>query len=184
MEKQYVLALGLEDKFAVFIDGTIKSLNYRNSGKEKILDIKPREDGYIRVQWREDGVLKRKYAHDMVWEAFNGSIPELHIVHHINHNRQDNRLDNLCLLSLSEHSSLHDKEQYEDRKENLHKCASKNNSKPVLQFSMDGELIAEYSSITEASKATGLHYSCIEYCCLGRPHHNSAGKCKWKFKLC
>lgn len=33
------------------------------------------------------------------------------VVHHINHNREDNRIENLRLMTRSDHQSLHRKEQ-------------------------------------------------------------------------
>lgn len=52
---------------------------------------------------------------------------------------------------------------------------------PVLQYK-DGVLIAEYLSIAEASKITGVNSSAISQCCGG--HIKSAGKFQWKYKRC
>ena len=41
------------------------------------------------------------------------------------------------------------------------------NTKPILQFSKNGELIAEYSSLTEASRQTGCSAPHICTCCKG-----------------
>lgn len=68
-------------------------------------------DGYIRI-----------YRPSHPWPRRNGSLPEhvavmeMHIgrriqcgecVHHRNHDRQDNRLENLELLTMSEHTRMH-----------------------------------------------------------------------------
>jgi hypothetical protein len=50
--------------------------------------------------------------------------------------------------------------------------------KNVVQLSMDGEFIAEYSSIKEAKDATGI--TNISNCCRG--YYQSAGGFKWKYK--
>jgi group I intron endonuclease len=43
--------------------------------------------------------------------------------------------------------------------------------KPVLQYDLDGNFIAEYSSAREAEKTTGIGYKMISRVCLGeRPH--------------
>ena len=52
--------------------------------------------------------------------------------------------------------------------------------KAVLQFSKDGELIAEYSSIHEAERNTGCNNSHICSCCKG--NRKSAGGFIWKYK--
>lgn len=51
--------------------------------------------------------VARLLLHREVWEAANGPIPEGYQIHHLNGNKGDNRLENLALLSHSEHSALH-----------------------------------------------------------------------------
>lgn len=48
----------------------------------------------------------------------------------------------------------------------------------VKQYSLNGKLIKEYSSIKEASKETGVFFDGIRKCCNGK--RNSAGKFIWK----
>ena len=50
----------------------------------------------------------------------------------------------------------------------------------ILQFSKDGELIAEYSSIHEAERNTGCNNCSICKCCKG--NRKSAGGFIWKYK--
>ena len=52
--------------------------------------------------------------------------------------------------------------------------------KAVLQFSKDGELIAEYSSIHEAERNTGCNNSHISSCC--KDKRKSCGGYIWKYK--
>lgn len=49
------------------------------------------------------------FVHRLVWTLFNGEIPNGYAVHHKNFNGFDNRLENLELLPISEHASLHNK---------------------------------------------------------------------------
>ena len=54
-------------------------------------------------------------------------------------------------------------------------------SKPVLQLDKHtGEIIREYSSMTEASKCTGIYYGSINKCCNNIT--KSAGGYKWRLK--
>ena len=53
-------------------------------------------------------------------------------------------------------------------------------SKPVLQFSKDGEFIAEYPSTGEAGRQTGCIQQSICACCNGK--RKSCGGYIWKYK--
>lgn len=48
-------------------------------------------------------------VHRLVWEAWHGPIPAGHVVHHVNHKRDDNRIENLRVMTSSDHSRLHHK---------------------------------------------------------------------------
>lgn len=49
----------------------------------------------------------RHLLHRRVWEDANGAIPEGHDVHHVDHNKLNNDLGNLRLLTKAEHTRLH-----------------------------------------------------------------------------
>ena len=53
-------------------------------------------------------------------------------------------------------------------------------SKPVLQYSMNGEFIAEYPSLHEAERQTGCHQGNICACCKGKLKY--CGGYIWKYK--
>jgi hypothetical protein len=51
--------------------------------------------------------------------------------------------------------------------------------KKVFQYNYNGELVAEFISVAEASKITGLSKSCISRCCRGE--RQSSGGYIWKY---
>ena len=58
-----------------------------------------------------------KRLHRYVWEKYNGTISDGYHVHHKDHDKANNSIDNLELLSASEHSRLHGIELTEDQRE-------------------------------------------------------------------
>lgn len=53
--------------------------------------------------------------------------------------------------------------------------------KPVVQISLDGNIVATYNSITEAVKATGIDKDTISKCCKHKGYYKTAGGFKWEF---
>ena len=60
-------------------------------------------NGYIRLSIAGQIV----YEHRYVWERAHGPIPDGFHVHHRNHDRADNRLENLSLIEGREHNRRH-----------------------------------------------------------------------------
>ena len=56
------------------------------------------------------------------------------------------------------------------------------NKKEVCQYSKEGHLIAEYESIHEAERQTGVSFKHISQCCLHMYGRKSAGGYYWGFK--
>lgn len=55
--------------------------------------------GYKRVITRRQGKAIRFFVHRIVWETFNDKIPVGMQIDHINHLRDDNRIENLRCLT-------------------------------------------------------------------------------------
>lgn len=63
-----------------------------------------------------------KRLHVYVWEYYNGSeVPKGYHVHHKDFNKKNNEIENLVLMSATEHSKLHGKSWDEERKESARK---------------------------------------------------------------
>lgn len=58
--------------------------------------------GYYQVKLRFSKKRFNRYIHRLVWETFIGIIPDGYEINHIDHNKQNNSLDNLELVTHSE----------------------------------------------------------------------------------
>lgn len=66
------------------------------------------KNGYVQLNIGRKHVLEHRY----LWEQANGPIPTGSVIHHMNHNRSDNRLENLMLLTTGDHTRLHLKHNF------------------------------------------------------------------------
>lgn len=81
---------------------------------------KIRDDGYIEIYYPDhpdstaDGYVME---HRLIMEKEIGRrLKKDEVVHHINHIRTDNRIENLKLMTFSEHMSLHMRERHAERR--------------------------------------------------------------------
>lgn len=162
---------GYESLYELRSDGLLHSYPRNGRGERYTYGSKMRK--YMFFSLNKDKQQIVKSVHRLVWETFVGPIPEGYDVHHINHIRTDNRLENLCLIEHNMHSLMHKEDRNTGTKEKL--------SKPVLQYTLDGEFIKEYPSIREASRQTKINRGCIAYCCRKHPSHKTAGGSIWKY---
>ena len=80
---------------------------------------KKRRDGYVSVFVPSHPFCNAEgfvMEHRLVMEEHIGRhLNADEVVHHINHKRDDNRIENLLLMTFKEHAGLHMKERYEKK---------------------------------------------------------------------
>lgn len=128
--------------------------------------------GYLMVSLTKNGITISKRINRLVYETFIGTIPEGYDVHHKNHNTKDNRVENLELIDMHTHRKMH----FEENKEHLISKMIKG----VIQYTLEGEFVAEYTSIAEAERKTNIKKTNICKCC--KCERQSAGGFIWKYK--
>ena len=171
---------GYEGKYEISNLGGVRNRKRGN----KLL---PYRDGrnHLKVGLHHDGKQKHVFVHRLIYEAFVGEIPDGYVIHHIDHNQFNNCVDNLKLMSRSEHMSLHRKgktlpNHNTEKMRIAAKRACQATKKPVAQYSLDGELIGVYESISEAHRKTGVGITGISRCCLKKVR--KSGNYYWEFR--
>lgn len=175
---------GYENLYQVSNYGRIKSICHSWIGfgkdiicktKEKIRAVKTNKAGYEQVILFKNNISKTFLVHRLVAEAFIPNPNNLPQINHKNCLKTDNRSTNLEWCDATYNIN------YADRTK---KASSKTRngvlSKPVLQYNLKLELIAEYPSTMEAQRQTGFNKGNISNCCLGR--QKTAYNFIWKYK--
>lgn len=140
--------------------------------KPRILKPKRCQADYYQVGlFPMEGKAAVAKIHRLVAQAFIPNPDNLPEVNHKDENKANNRADNLEWCTHVENCN------YGTRNARV----IEKSSKAVLQMDADGNVIAEYPSVIEASRATGIGRRNIGDCCQ-KPNRSHAGGYLWKFK--
>ena len=165
---------GYEGLYEVSNLGRVKSLNYRRTGKENILKPLKNDKGYFQVVLCKNKKTNVCRVHRLVAEAFLDNPDNLPQVNHKDEDKTNNHVDNLefCTNDYNIHYGTAIRRKVE-------KQINGKRSKPVYQYTIDGEFIAEYPSTAEVKRQLGYSHSHISECCLGK--FKTAYGYKWKY---
>ena len=133
--------------------GNLKS--FRKNPKGAILSIKDSKGWYLTVNLRAKNIRQTKRIHVLVAEHFIGEIPLGYHVHHKDGNKQNNRVDNLEIISSANHVKETMK-QIPDLCKRMNEYNQFTRPKHIQQYDLEGHFIAEYANSTIASELTGI----------------------------
>lgn len=158
---------GFEGLYEVSNLGNVRRFDTKKA-KVKSLNIY----GYPQVNLYKNGKAYLRRVHRLVAIAFIPNPDNLPMINHKDENPCNNVVDNL---------------EWCDAKYNVNygggnEKRALSHSKPVLQYSLTGQLIKEWHSATEAARELGFPQSGINWCCLRKPKHNSCKGYIWRFK--
>lgn len=71
----------------------------------KHMEHRKTKKGYLRFATDSEG--KTRFEHSIVWELHNGKIPLGMQIHHIDFNKTNNLIENLQLVTPTDHKRLH-----------------------------------------------------------------------------
>lgn len=166
---------GFEGLYEVSSEGRVRSLGNDKSRKTKILRPVKDSGGYLRVNLCKNGEVKKFRVHRLVAEAF---IPNPFNKPQVNHKTEDKTQNSVDCL---EWVTCKENQNYGSRNERISKAHINHpkRSKPVIQYTKEGEFVAEYPSASEAERQTGIKQGNISACCNGKL--KSAGDYYWRY---
>lgn len=108
-------------------------IEYKN-GYGTIDNIKFKKDK--KTGYYLSGVVngKRVRLHRYVWEKYNGKIPKGYDIHHIDHNKDNNEINNLEIISSRTHKKIHGIEMTEEQRERRRKNLNENARPKAIEW--------------------------------------------------
>ena len=158
--------------------GRILSLNYRKTGKVELKNPTEMPNGYLRVNLHKNGEYKQCYVHRLIAETFLPNPENKPEVNHIDEDKTNN------FVGTPENDYKDGNLEWKSHRDNLNhgthnERMAKTKSKPVLQLSLDGELIREYPSVAECGR-NGFNRGHVAACCRGEEKTHKGFR--WKYK--
>ena len=170
MKEQWKPIEGYEGLYEVSNLGEVKSLNYRRTGKEKLLSPGKNSNGYLFVNLSKNGVGKPFEINRLVWETFIDKIPPKWDVNHLDENKENNHLENLEACSHGDNirwgTGI------------ARRAAAQSKAVEALD-KVTGRVIFTFPSTIEAGRQ-GFHQGDVAACCRGE--RKSHGGFIWRYK--
>lgn len=136
-------------------------MNSRGQYKSSRDNDKKRNDKHQKIDLWEGGKQKTCLVHRLVAEAFIPNPDNLPVVHHIDGNPLNNRVDNLMWMSVEDHNKLHEADKIRGAKEALSMIVEMCNPDTM-------EVIQTFPSVREAERITGFGNQAISAACNGK----------------
>ena len=177
------------DKYQVSNLGRLINLNYRGTGKAKLM--KPYEKGrkYLQVSLSKNEKKDWIYVHQLVAETF---LPNPEGKPCVNHKIEGDEGKKINIVFFNEDGTVDEEKstiEWVTYKENSNygTCIERmaktqtngKTSKPVLQLSLDGVLVREWPSTKEAER-NGFNHGNIVSCCNGKLKTHKGFR--WEYK--
>ena len=159
---------GYEGMYQVSSEGRVKSLKF---GKEKIMKNNKSEDGYLYANLYKDRKMKNFKVHRLVAQAFIDNPDNLLEINHIDEDKANNRVDNLEWCSRDYNIN------FGTRNEKVFYKLSK----PVLQFTKEGEFVCKWGGTRQIERELGYYHTNISECCKGK--YKTAYGYIWKYAI-
>lgn len=96
-----------EEQYEISNHGRLRTLDPRYF--ERVMKYEIDRGGYYVIKLRKFGIVTKAAIHRLTYLNWKGDIPSGHVVHHIDENKLNNAINNLMLLTVSEHRALHNK---------------------------------------------------------------------------
>lgn len=145
-----------EGLYQVSDNGDVRSLNYNGTKERRNLKF-GKTNKYLQVLLYKDKKKKRFLVHRLVAEAFIPNPLNLPQINHKDENPSNNKVSNLEWCD----------NKYNHNYGTINKRVADKLSKPVLQFTLNGEFVREWSSTAECGR-NGFDFSAVAKCCRGK----------------
>lgn len=140
--------------------------------------------GYERVKLSLNGVQHTTTVHRLIAKTFIPNPNNKPQVNHKDENKRNNNVNNLewctCLENIRYGTGIARSANSRKGIKINNRKAIESNKKPIFQLDKNGNILKEWSSIADASRALKINDSHISDCCKGK--RITCGGFKWRYR--
>lgn len=167
---------GYNSTYQVSNLGNVRSLKF---GKSKLLVLGLRGSGYLNVVLCKNGKRITHSVHRLVAEAFLPNPNNLPQVNHKDENKQNNCVDNLEWCTAGYNINYGTRTERIKQNRTNKQGIKHHNSKPINQYTKDGELVKRWECARDIEKEIGVSHTNISDCANGK--QKTAKGFIWRF---
>lgn len=162
--EQWKTVKGYEGLYEVSNLGNVKSLNYRHTGRERILKPGKVGGGYLQVQLCKNGKRKMLLVHRLVAAAFIPNPEGLPEINHKDENKTNNCVENLEFCDAKYNNSYGTHNERVATALTNHPAKSK--TVEASKYPDFREICLKFASTQEADR-NGFNQGAVSTCCNG-----------------
>lgn len=171
---------GYEGLYQVSNMGNVRSLRFRKTNKTNILKLSNDSRGYQRICLFKDDKRKCYLVHRLVAQAFISNESNYAEVNHKDENPSNNRVENLEWCDAKYNVNYGTRTVRAKQKIIYKNGIEHHNSKPICQYTKEGELVKTWYSISDAHRELGFNMGSISMCANGK--RQTCGGYIWKYE--
>lgn len=158
--------------------GRVKSFKRNGNSKDRILKPSKNRCGYLQVILYKNRKTKTFTVHRLVALAFISNTLNLPCINHKDENKENNHVNNLewCTHEYNNNYGTHNEIISKKQRNNPR------TSKLILQYTLDGEFVAEYPSSKEVERVLKFSHTNINKCCQNKKKYISHNGYIWFYK--
>lgn len=168
-----------DGKYQVSNKGRVKSMNYKCTGKVRILKMTKDHKGYNRLTMRVNGKPKTIKAHRLVAQAFIPNPENKPQVNHMDGNKTNNLVQNLEWVTNYENAQHALKTGLYIPTNSGKKYEEVSQARAIIMIDLEGNFIKEYGCIKRAADENNIWQSNICRCLTGK--RKTSGGYKWEY---
>lgn len=138
-------------------------VGYKLTEEPRIMSLVSHGNGYVYITLVIDGKKQNKYVHRLVAEAFIGDIPKGYVINHIDHNKNNNAVSNLEIITQKQNVDYSKELMKHPKTMSENKCICIRKRGKPYEVTVNKKYLGRYNTIEEARSVRDAYIKEVNY---------------------